>query len=133
MTRRLLLACLLFVGGTFATLAEAPGKTKLKPDVEKFITQMVQQHAFDRTYLQQLFGQLKSNDGVVKAINAPATAKPWYEFKGIFVTPTRTSGGVTFWNDNAEQLKRYVNLIIVRREYRFRGQHSRRLGNYFYR
>ncbi|MFL6579487.1 MAG: lytic murein transglycosylase B [Burkholderiales bacterium] len=106
MTRHLLFAWVLFVGGTFATLAEAPGKIKLKPEVEKFITQMVQQHQFNRSYLQQLFGQLKGNDGVVKAINAPATAKPWYEFKGIFVTPTRTSAGVIFWNDNAEQLKR---------------------------
>ena len=53
-----------------------------------------------------MFSQLKSNDGVVKAINAPATSKPWFEFKNIFVTPTRTSGGVDFWNANAEQLKR---------------------------
>jgi len=66
----------------------------------------VQRYQFNRSYLQQLFAQLRSNDGVVKAISAPATAKPWYEFKNIFVTPTRTSAGVTFWNDNAEQLKR---------------------------
>jgi len=106
LSRALLAAWLLFIGGSFSTLAQAPAKIKLKPDVEKFITQMVQQHQMDEAALRQMFSQLKSNDGVVKAINAPATSKPWYEFKNIFVTPTRTSGGVEFWNANAEQLKR---------------------------
>ncbi|HKB82298.1 MAG TPA: lytic murein transglycosylase B [Burkholderiales bacterium] len=104
--RAFLAAWLLFIGGSFSTMADAPAKIKLKPDVEKFISQMVHQHQFDESPLRQVFSQLKSNDAVVKAINAPATSKPWYEFKNIFVTPTRTSGGVTFWNDNAEQLKR---------------------------
>jgi len=97
---------MLLLGGSFSTLAQAPAKVKLKPEVEKFIGQMVQQHQFDEGALRQIFAQLKTNDGVVKAINAPATSKPWYEFRNIFVTPTRTSAGVVFWNDNAEQLKR---------------------------
>ena len=37
-----------------------------------------------------------TNDGVVKSVNAPATSKPWHEFRNIFVTPTRISGGVEF-------------------------------------
>ena len=106
LSRALLAAWLLFIGGTFSTLAQAPVKIKLKPDVEKFIAQMVQQHQMDELALRQMFSQLKSNDGVVKAINAPATSKPWFEFRNLFVTPTRTSGGVDFWNANAEQLKR---------------------------
>ncbi len=104
--RALLAAWMLLLGGSFSTLAQAPAKVKLKPEVEKFIGQMVQQHQFDEGALRQILAQLKTNDGVVKAINAPATSKPWYEFRNIFVTPTRTSAGVVFWNDNAEQLKR---------------------------
>ena len=114
--RMLLAAWLLFVGATFSTLAQAPAKVKLKPDVEKFISQMVQQHQFNEAALSRIFAQLKGNDGVVKAINAPATSKPWYEFKNIFVTPTRTSGGVTFWNENAEQLKRARDIYGVPEE-----------------
>ena len=114
--RALLTAWLLFLGGTFSTLAQAPAKVKLKPDVEKFITQMVQQHRFDENFLRKLFSQMKGNDGVVKAINAPATSKPWYEFRNIFVTPTRTAGGVAFWNDNAEQLKRARDIYGVPEE-----------------
>ena len=115
-SRMLLAAWLLFVGATFSTLAQAPAKVKLKPDVEKFISQMVQQHQFNEAALRRIFAQLKGNDGVVKAINAPATSKPWHEFKNIFVTPTRTSGGVTFWNENAEQLKRARDIYGVPEE-----------------
>ena len=115
-SRAVLVAWLLFVGGTFSTLAQAPSKIKLKPEVEKFITHMVQQHQYDESALRQMLSQLKSNEGVVKAINAPATSKPWYEFRNIFVTPTRTSGGVDFWNENAEQLKRAREIYGVPEE-----------------
>ena len=116
LSRALLAAWLLFIGGTFSTLAQAPVKIKLKPEVEKFIAQMVQQHQMDELALRQMFSQLKSNDGVVKAINAPATSKPWFEFRNLFVTPTRTSGGVDFWNANAEQLKRAREIYGVPEE-----------------
>ena len=116
LSRALLAAWLLFICGSFSTLAQAPAKVKLKAEVEKFISQMVQQHQFDESALRHTFAQLKSNDGVVKAINAPATSKPWYEFKPIFVTPTRTSGGVTFWNENAELLKRAREIYGVPEE-----------------
>ena len=116
LARAILLVWLLFIGGTFSTLAQAPAKVKLRPEIEKFIVQMVHQHQFDESALRQILSQLKSNEAVVKAINAPATSKPWYEFKPIFVTPTRTSAGVTFWNDNAEQLQRARDVYGVPEE-----------------
>jgi len=115
-SRILVAAWILFLGTTFSTMAQAPAKVRLKPDVEKFISQMVQQYQFDESALRQMFAQLKGNDNVVKAINAPATAKPWYEFRSLFVTPLRTTGGVAFWNDNAEQLKRARDIYGVPEE-----------------
>jgi len=96
---------ILFVA-TFSTVAQAPAKVKFKPEVEEFIGQMVQKHRFDEAELRQVFGQLKLNDGVVKSVAAPATSKPWFEFRNIFVTPTRISGGVEFWRQNEALLKR---------------------------
>ena len=116
LSRALLAAWLMFIGGTFSTLAQAPVKIKLKGEVEKFITQMVQQHQMNESALRQMFSQLKSNEGVIKAISAPATSKPWYEFRNLFVTPTRTSGGVEFWNANAEQLQRAREIYGVPEE-----------------
>lgn len=104
--RTLIVLWVILFATTFSTMAQAPAKVKLKPEVEEFIGQMVQKHQFNETELRQIFAQQKPNDGVVKSISAPATAKPWSEFKTIFVTPTRISGGVEFWQQNAELLKR---------------------------
>jgi membrane-bound lytic murein transglycosylase B len=116
LSRACLAAWLLLIGGSFSTLAQAPGKVKLKPEIENFISQMVQQHQFDGSALRQMLSQLKANEGVIKAINAPATSKPWFEFKNIFITPTRISGGVDFWNENTEQLKRARDIYGVPEE-----------------
>ncbi len=63
-----------------------------------------------------MFAQLKSHDGVVKAISAPATAKPWHEFRNIFVTPTRISGGLEFWQQHADLLVRARDVYGVPEE-----------------
>ncbi len=107
---------LLVLGVSFSTLAQAPGRIKLKPEVESFIARMVQQYQFEESSLRQAFAQLKSNESIVKAINAPATSKPWFAFKDIFVTPTRTAGGVAFWNEHAELLKRARDIYGVPEE-----------------
>ena len=93
---------LVLAGAAIPTLAQAPGKVQLKPEVEEFIGQMVSQNQFDEAALRRVFGQLKVHEGVVKAIGAPSTAKPWHEFRSIFVTPTRISGGLEFWQRHAD-------------------------------
>lgn len=106
LTRAFVALWLMFIGTTLSTLAQAPGKVRLKPEVEEFIGQMVARHQFDEDELRKVFAQLKPNDSVVKAVGAPSTSKPWHEFRNIFVTPTRTSGGVEFWKRNEELLER---------------------------
>jgi len=103
-------------GAAIPTLAQAPGKVQLKPDVEEFIGKMVEQHQFEEAALRQVFAQLKLHDGVVKAISAPSTAKPWHEFRNIFVTPTRISGGLEFWQQHADLLVRARDIYGVPEE-----------------
>lgn len=114
---RVLLACwLLGMGVTFTSRAQAPESIQFKPEVEAFVLKMVVQHHFEEDFLRRIFSQLRSHEGVVKAIGAPSTSKPWHEFRNIFVTPTRTSGGVSFWADNAESLRRARDIYGVPEE-----------------
>jgi len=103
---QLLAAIAMVLAVAIPTLAQAPGKVQLKPDVEEFIGQMVKQNQFDEAALRQVFAQLKVHDGVVKAVGAPSTAKPWHEFRSIFITPPRISGGLEFWQQHADLLTR---------------------------
>jgi membrane-bound lytic murein transglycosylase B len=74
--------------------------------MEKFIDQMVQAHGFDAKALHRVFAKVQTSQGVTRAIAAPSTSKPWYEFKPLFVDAQRITGGVKYWNDNAELLER---------------------------
>jgi len=81
----------------------------LRPEVEKFVAYMARTHGFNARELHALFAKVKISEGVTRAMNAPSTAKPWYEFKPLFVDQARITGGVKFWNDNAEVLTRARN------------------------
>jgi len=116
-TAQLLMAiAMVLAGAAIPTLAQAPAKVQFKPEVEEFIDQMVRKNQFEEAALRQVFAQLKAHDGVVKAIGAPATAKPWHEFKNIFVTPTRISGGLVFWQQHADLLARARDVYGVPEE-----------------
>jgi membrane-bound lytic murein transglycosylase B len=43
---------------------------------------------------------------IIRAMSAPGTARPWYEFRRRNVDPGRIEGGVRFWAANAAALER---------------------------
>jgi len=74
---------------------------------ETFIDRMVEQHAFDKSDLTQLLNKAKVKKSILKAMSRPAgKAKPWYEYRQIFLKDKRINGGVKFWQQNVKALKR---------------------------
>ena len=43
---------------------------------------------------------------IIDAISKPAEAKPWKDYRPIFLTPARIAGGVKFWRENKAALTR---------------------------
>ena len=71
-----------------------------------FVDYMAAEHNFSRDELQNLMREAKRKESILKAIKRPAEkAKPWHEYRKIFLTDTRIRGGVDFWDKNAEALK----------------------------
>ncbi|HZP85532.1 MAG TPA: lytic murein transglycosylase B [Burkholderiales bacterium] len=93
---------------TAAPRAQTPPEDfrPLAVEVEAFIDYMARQHGFEPRALRQLFAQLKPNNGVQRAIAAPSTARPWHEFRPLFVDRARVDNGVKFWDTYAEPLAR---------------------------
>jgi membrane-bound lytic murein transglycosylase B len=85
---------------------QADAGAALRPEVRDFIAHMQQTHGFDPVELTSLLSKIKPNAGVQKAIAAPSTAKPWFEFRPLFVDQSRIDNGVKFWEENAEDLAR---------------------------
>ncbi len=82
-----------------------------KVQVNKFITYMVERHAYNVQQLNYIFADAEYLDEVLKAISRPAESKPWFEYQEIFLTRQRVEAGARFWTENAEALlqasKRY--------------------------
>ena len=73
---------------------------------QTFVEYMVTEHNFNREEMQGLMREAKRKESILKAIKRPAEkAKPWYEYREIFLTSSRIRGGVEFWDRNAEALK----------------------------
>lgn len=93
--------------GTLAAGPGCAGDFQDNADTQAFIKEMEQRHQFDRKELEALFEQAKKRDDILEAISRPAEkTKPWYEYRNIFLKPKRIDGGVSFWKDNADILKR---------------------------
>ncbi|WP_455211723.1 lytic murein transglycosylase B [Kaarinaea lacus] len=107
-----------------------------RSDVREFIEDMNKKHGLKEDELVKAFSQVDINQKIIDAITRPAEAKPWYEYRPIFMTDKRINGGVEFWKEHDAALSRaykefgvapeiIVAIIGVESLYgRYRGRYS---------
>ena len=83
-----------------------------RPEVRAYIDKMVTTHNFERGHLTRLFKDIKRQTSALRAMDQQAEAKPWHEYRKIFISNSRIEKGVAFWKKHAQLLKR------IEREYR---------------
>jgi membrane-bound lytic murein transglycosylase B len=76
------------------------------PIVPLFIDEMVLKHHFHRHELVRVFKEAQFQQSAIDAITAPATLKPWPEYRASFVNDKRVADGLKFWKQNASALRR---------------------------
>ncbi len=96
-------ALVLLLMGSVAAAHTVP---PLAPDTQNFVQEMVERHGFDRRSLERTFQDTKFLDSIIRAMEAPATALPWHEFRGRHVTNARIENGLKFWAEHAALLER---------------------------
>jgi len=74
------------------------------PQARSFIQTMVKRHGFRQAELQQLFRSVEIQDKVLEAISRPYEAKPWHQYRKLFLTEARIQGGVEFWANHGAAL-----------------------------
>jgi membrane-bound lytic murein transglycosylase B len=77
-----------------------------RPDIQDFIADIAQKHRFSVEELRGWLSSAQLRDEIVTAITRPAEAKPWFEYRQIFLTPERINGGAAFMKENAKNLAR---------------------------
>jgi len=73
--------------------------------VHAFADEMAQKHGFDRDELIQLLAKARFRGDIIRAMRRPAEAKPWHQYRPIFVTQARAKAGVDFWERNVDLLE----------------------------
>lgn len=91
--------------GFFTLPAEAVA-LKEYPALARFVDSMVEQHDFDRAYLERLFAATSLQPQVVAAIEQPRETQPWYAYRRGFLTEERIKLGARYWRDHRKALAR---------------------------
>ena len=88
---------------TLATFAEYESRDSVKD----FINELAVEDGFNRQQLAEIFEQVEKKQRIIDLMSRPAEkAKPWHEYRQIFVTSTRIASGVEFWKENQATLDR---------------------------
>jgi len=59
--------------------------------------------------VQALMEGVEKDQTILDRMARPWEAKPWHQYKGIFLNDPRVEGGVAFWKEHAEQLAKVEN------------------------
>lgn len=83
------------------------GDYQQSPQVAEFVGEMTRDYGFAGEQLVELFAQVERKQAILDAISRPAEkAKPWKDYRPIFITDKRISKGVEFWKQHEETLAR---------------------------
>ncbi len=92
----------LMVGLLWMTVSA--GWAEPHPGAEQFIESVVNEHALDPDLVRSVVSQAEYQQSIIDAMTRPAEAKPWHEYRGIFLNDTRIAGGAEFWRANERLL-----------------------------
>lgn len=77
-----------------------------RPEYAAFVGSMAARLGVDWHELEPLFRQVRLNPQIIRTMSLPAEARPWDQYRPLFVNPRRIEGGVRFWGEHGEDLAR---------------------------
>jgi membrane-bound lytic murein transglycosylase B len=75
-------------------------------EADVFAREMVERHGFDSAELRGVLADARYSQAIVDAMDRPYEAKPWRDYRALFVTPERIAGGAAFRREHADLLAR---------------------------
>ena len=67
---------------------------------------MISEHGYSNSEINALFADVELKPEIVEAMQKPAEALKWHQYKGIFLKDERIKGGVEFWEKYASVIRR---------------------------
>lgn len=113
-----LVACAPLAARTEVTPAAAVSPAAEKhPGMNALIAEMAPEDAARRAALTELMQAAEYQQAIIDAISRPAEAKPWHQYRPIFMTDERIRQGLAFWREHRELLQTVETEFQVPAEY----------------
>lgn len=109
----LMLQITLLLGCAVSVVPAVAEDSISRPELRQFIQEMAAKYDFDSKALDSLFAQAQPQPAIITAISSPAEAKPWYQYRPIFVNSARIEGGAAFWQEHKEVLEQAERIYGV--------------------
>lgn len=100
-------------GGNATPPAAAPGTDPLPPPLPRlpfeqaraqFVRDTAARTGLDAAYIEATLAKAQKRDSIVAAMARPAEAKPWRDYRPIFLTDARINGGRAFMAEHRDAL-----------------------------
>ncbi|HZP67997.1 MAG TPA: lytic murein transglycosylase B [Rudaea sp.] len=98
--------CCFGLASAAAPAPEIPDPAAVAAAERAFAAALARDHGLDAGQVMAVLAGARYQQSVIDAITRPAEAKPWKEYRPIFVTERRTEDGAAFLDANADVLKR---------------------------
>ena len=100
--------------------SERQGEFRDNYTLTGFIDKMVNEHGFDKNYLNQVFSQAQNTNNFVRPYRAPSSnyiSGAWDRYKQGFIYERNIQRGIKFWNEHRATLDRATARYGVPAEY----------------
>lgn len=77
----------------------------LRLEIKHFINEMVAQHGFNQSKLEDVFSRVQFQPSIIDLISVPASSISWNKYRSRFINPQHIKSGVNFWNQHARKLE----------------------------
>ncbi|MEJ2693527.1 MAG: lytic murein transglycosylase [Candidatus Thiodiazotropha sp.] len=95
----------LILTGLIMTSTACAHNPAIQNEFKSFAAEMERKHRIPASETLPLLQESKFRDDIIAAISRPAEAKPWHQYRPIFLQPDRIRGGVEFWQKNEALLE----------------------------
>lgn len=72
---------------------------------EALVRRLAERQGVPEATVRTLLGEAVFRQDIIDAITRPYEAKPWHQYRALFLTPARINGGVAFWQANQALLE----------------------------
>lgn len=91
--------------GLLLSVSVAAQADDVHPGAEAFVEMAVSEHGLDADEVWAVLAEARYQQSIIDAMTRPAEARPWYQYRPIFLTETRIDAGAEFWRANRDLLE----------------------------